>query len=500
MPRRGLRTVGVCVFGVLLLGFVAAASDVPTAEDVYVTVLRDVTERFVLSAEDSAIVPLDPVVHPLRFLIVDGPTHGAILGDLTDVAYAGPHRATVELDYVPAAGYAGSDEISFVAIDPFGNTSAAAVVRIAVVVERATGVLAGVWDAEWTINVQSAAITAFTQRLTEAYRIGTFVLKGIAEFQMESTGGPTAIWFDALRFESEAVVGAVRAKATLAFDPKEASASELFDYLLTNVGADFLGVSLSHTLFLTRPQTESYQTLAVRGAVGDVGFSNTVRFGLAEDCGFAFSRDDVQATWMWCDAALRATAGFTSAGFENATASALGIPVPRFSWLPGDVTADVTLTFKPTEKTVSVGADWVPGAIGCVRVLGELATGAHESVIDHAAIYGLVLECDVAPYVHVKSATSFDPAKNATVIGQVDYFESLALSGDLGSCCGVPGVWSAVTYFRTGSSQLFDWGMTVLKADVGVSEHFSMRFDFAVRSGELGDPLSELTIGWTARW
>ncbi len=86
------------------------------------------------------------------------------------------------------------------------------------------------------------------------------------------------------------------------------------------------------------------------------------------------------------------------------------------------------------------------------------------------------------------------------MIGQVDYSESLALSGDLGSCCGVPGAWSAVTYFRTGSSQLFDWGMTVLKADVGVSEHFSVRFDLAVRSGELGDPVSEFTIGWTARW
>jgi hypothetical protein len=57
-----------------------------------------------------------------------------------------------------------------------------------------------------------------------------------------------------------------------------------------------------------------------------------------------------------------------------------------------------------------------------------------------------------------------------------------------------------VTYFRTASSQLFDWGMTVLKADVGISEHWSLRFDLAIRSGELGDPVSEFTIGWTARW
>jgi hypothetical protein len=483
-----------------VLVIAASASDRPMVGDVYVTALRDTPQTFVVVAQDSAIDPLHPSAHPLRFVLLGGPSHGVLSGDLTAVVVDPPHEARVALTYIPAVGYVGRDAMTLVAVDGFGNTSEPATMEVSVIAERAPGVLAGAWDAEWTIDVQSAAITAFSQRLTEVYRVGMFLLTGIAEFQMESTGGPMAIQFDALRFESEAAVGPLRVKATLAFDPKESSASELFDYLLTHVGADLFDISLSHTLFLTRPQTESYQTLIVGGAVGDVTLTNTVRLDLGEDCGFAFSRDDLQATWAWCGAALRVAAGVTSAGFESATVGAQGIPIPRFSWLPGDVTADVVLTFRPTAKTVSAGVDWDPGIVGCVRILGELATGAGSGVVDQAVLYGLVLECDVTPFVHVKSATSFDLSKNATVTGQVDYFESLALSGDLESCCGVPGTWSAVTYFRSPSSQLFDWGMTVMKADIGISEHFSVRFDLAVRSGELGDPLSEFTIGWTARW
>ncbi len=498
--RQLLRAGALSLVAAFAFAIAVSASDRPIVEDVYVTALRDTPQTFILAAEDPAIDPLNPSAHPLRFVLLDGPAHGVLSGDLAGVTVEPPHGARVTLTYVPAVGYVGRDAVTVVAVDGSGNTSEPAAIEVRVIAERAAGLLAGAWDAEWTINIQSAAITAFTQRLTEVYRVGTLVLKGIAEFQMESTGGAMAIQFDALRFESEAAVGVARAKATLAFDPKESSAPELFDYFLSNVSADLFGVSLSHTLFLTRPRTESYQTLVVGGAVGDVAFSNTVRFDLGEDCGFAFSRDDLQAAWAWCDAALRVAAGFSNAGFESATVGALGIPVPRFSWLPGDVTADVGLTFAPTEKTVSVGLDWDPGVVGCVRVFGGLTTGVGPGVVEGAVLYGLVVECDVTPAVRVKSATSFDLAKNATVTGQVDYFESLALSGDLESCCGVPGTWSAVTYFRASSSQLFDWGMTVLKADVGISQHLSVRFDLAVRSGELGDPVSEFTIGWTARW
>ncbi len=498
--RRLLRAGALGLVAAFAFVIAASASDRPVVDDVYVTARQDTPQTFVLAAEDPAIDPLHPGAHALRFVLLDGPAHGVLSGDLAGVAIEPPHEARTTLTYVPAVGYVGRDAMTAVAVDGLGNTSEPATVEVDVVAVRPAGLLAGAWDAEWTINVQSAAITAFTQRLTEVYRIGTLVLKGIAEFQMESTGGPMAVQFDALRFESEAAVGVVRAKATLAFDPKESPASELFDYFLTNVSADLFGVSLAHTLFLTRPRTESYQMLTVGGAVGDVVLSNTARFDLGEDCGFTFSRDDLQATWSWCDAALRVTAGFTSTGFEAATVSALGIPVPQFSWLPGDVTADVAFTFRPTEKTVSVGIDWDPGAIGCLRVLGELASGAGLGVVDHAVLYGLVLECDVTPFVHVRSATSFDAAKNGAVTGQIDYFESFAVSGDLESCCDTPGTWSVVTYFRTASSQLFDWGMTVLKADIGISQHLSVRFDLALRSGELGDPVSEFTIGWTARW
>lgn len=494
------RIIWVCLAGAALCALAAAASDRPTVTDLYVDVVRDSAVELLVVAEDSAIDPLAPDAHALRLVLLDGPTHGILIGDLDHPAVEPPHRAVFSLSYVPAAGFIGEDAVTMVAVDGYGNASLPASIELQVLAERPIGRLSGAWDAEWTVDVQTAAITAFSQRLTEVYRVGSFVLKGIAEFQMMSSGGPLEVLFDALRFESEFGVGAVRAKATVAFDPKKGAGPDLFDYLLTRAGADVFGVSFDHALFLTRPQTESYQTLAISGTVGGVALSGTTRFDLGADCGFAFSRSDIAATWTWCDATLRASAALTGAGFQSATLSALEIPVPRTSWLPGDVTADVALTFRPSEKSVAVGLDWDPGIVGCAGILGELSTGIGVGSIDRALIYGLLFECNVTPAVRVRSATSLEPSKNSAVTGQVDYFELISVSGDLASCCGIPGAWSVATYFRTGSLQLFDWGMTVLKADVGVSEHWSLRLDVALRSGELGDPVSEFTIGWTARW
>lgn len=183
------------------------------------------------------------------------------------------------------------------------------------------------------------------------------------------------------------------------------------------------------------------------------------------------------------------------------TLTGSGLGIPAFSWLPTGITLDAALTFAANSKPPAVSLDWKPLRGTCVSLFGELDTaGATDTTVDEIVLYGLVVDCQIAEGVRVRSATLFDPAKSATVTGQIDYFESLVLSGDLALCCCVPGLWSAATYFRSGSGQLSDWGMTLLKAVVVVSDHLSVRLTAAFRSGEPGDPVSELTIGWTACW
>ena len=119
--------------------------------------------------------------------------------------------------------------------------------------------------------------------------------------------------------------------------------------------------------------------------------------------------------------------------------------------------------------------------------------------VDGFTIYGLRLECGIGG-VKVVSATSLDPAKNAVLTGQSDYFEVLRASGTLTGCCGAPGSWGVATYFHAGADQLFDWGMTTGRFDLALNDRVTADFMLVSRSGELGDPRVELSLGFVVRW
>ena len=161
-------------------------------------------------------------------------------------------------------------------------------------------------------------------------------------------------------------------------------------------------------------------------------------------------------------------------------------------------------------KSLSASTYWRPGAVNCIKLLAKFdlsgpavspVTG--NTVFESIHIYGLKLECDIpSAYGNVRfvSATSFGSSYNSTVTGQTDYFEMFRFSGPLLACCGYPGSWSVATYFNAGSAMLFDWGMTVIRADVVLSDHFNFSFETAFRSGMFGDPKLELSVGWMTRW
>jgi len=493
MRLRGISGVGLLV---MLLGCVAFGNVVPTMEDQYVTTVQDTAVTFTLRAQDEDIDPLDPGGHPMRFVILDGPTHGVLIGDLAEIRYVGPHDALVEVTYVPATGFVGIDYVTITVIDPFDETaSGTTTIQIVVERERRIGSFSGSWDTSLTFNVQTFSVTAFRTKLTEVYRIGQFVVKGIANWKY----GTADLIFDSLRFQADFPLGdMLKVSSTLAFDP---NGSSLFDYWRTTTSFSLFDISFNHTFYLTDPQTDSYQTIVVRGSVGDVRYSNTVTFDMNEEYSFCFSRENLSLSWMWCDLQVNSTLSITDGGFQSITLSASDYPIPSLVVPHFGLYLDLSLSFTPTSKALTPTFKLKTAWIDCIQLLTELDTsGASNTSIDGFSIYGIKLQQTLPDGIRIQMATSFDSAKNSSVTGQSDYFELFLLSGTTTSCCGVPGTWSVATYFACSSAELFDWGMTLFKLDMGLTNEFSASTEIAIRSGTFNEPTLELTFGWTARW
>ncbi|MGB2984065.1 MAG: Ig-like domain-containing protein [Candidatus Bipolaricaulia bacterium] len=505
-----LRGVCVAVFLIVAGSLTVWANVAPTMDDQYVVTVQNVPVTFDLRAEDADIDPLDPASEQLRFVILEGPSNGILVGDLEDVHYEDPHFGIVELTYMPAAGYAGTDIVVASVVDQHGvAASGTTTIEIDVASQRAEGLLSGNWNTEVTFDVQTGEFTVFRTQLTEVYRIDHFTMKGIVDWKMQTVGGSKTFIFDALRFVTDVTLGEFDISSTLVFDPEATGpAANLFDYWRTTTNVALLGLNFAHTAYITLPQTSSFQTIYVQGGFSGVSVSSMLRIELDDDCNFFLARNDTFLAWRYCDISLRATLGMTGNGFERAVFTAAGIPVPSVGGLPQDVELDVSVTLELEKKSLSAQLGWSPDWFGCIRLMAELVTVADSfaggSVISERVtelnIYGIKIECEIPPGVNFVSATSLHKDYNSRMTGLTDYFEVIRLAGDLVGCCGVPGYWGISTYFCASSTFLMDWGMTIASFDIGMSEQFSFSFDLVMRSGELGDPTSEITVGWIARW
>ncbi|MBU0595282.1 hypothetical protein KJ567_01185, partial [Candidatus Bipolaricaulota bacterium] len=148
--RRGLWVAGLLA---VLTSLAVFANTAPTMEDQYARTVEDTSVVIEIRAEDVDIDPTVPSGHPMRFMLLDGPTHGVLVGDLTDVKYRPEHTVYVELTYVPAEGFVGTDLITVMVIDPFDETAQGAVtIQIEVEERRAQGLLSGNWTAQFTYD------------------------------------------------------------------------------------------------------------------------------------------------------------------------------------------------------------------------------------------------------------------------------------------------------------------------------------------------------------
>ncbi len=376
------------------------------------------------------------------------------------------------------------------------TASGTTTIQIDVEEQWLVGLLSGSWDTSLTFNVQTFSVSAFRTQLTEVYRIRQLVVQGIATWEY-GTADPI---FDSLRFQADFPLGdMIKISSTLAFDP---NGSPLFDYWCTTTSFSLFDTSFNHTFYLTTDlQTDSYQTLTAWGTVGNVRYSNTVTFDMNEDYGFCFSRENLSLSWMWCDLQVSSTVSITDEGFQSVTLSASDYPIPGLVLPNLGLYLDLVLRFTPDEKTLIPTFRLKTAWIDCIQLLTKLETsGDLDTSINGFSIYGIKLKQALGDGITIQMATSFDDTKNSSVTGQSDYFELFLLSGTTTSCCGAPGMWSVATYFACSSTQLFDWGMTLFRLDIGLTDQFSASTEIAIRSGTFNEPTLELTFGWTARW
>lgn len=499
MRLRGLLIVGLVV---ATLGCTVLGNNVPMMEDLQIRTVQDRPVTFILRAHDSDIDPADAGAHPLRFVVLEGPNHGVLIGDLTNVRYEAPHTGYVEITYFPTGGFTGIDFVVITVIDPLNErATGTTTIQIDAVERRHTELLSGIWETAMTFNAQPAALTAFRTRLTTVYRTvsqaRSLVLQGSAGWKFDAGGG---LIFDRLRLRGDLSINGLSVGSMLEFDPEAGSVVDLLDHWRTTTRFVLFDVGLDHTLYLTPSPSTAYQQMVAQGRINGVDITNTLTLGFDAEWGVIFSQNAVHASGMWCDLQIRSSLSLLRTGFHRWSLTIDDFPIPGFVRPQFGLYIDLALSFTTTEKVLAPTLILRTAWVDCIRLLTELKTGMSGMEFAEVSIYGIRFTQTLPGGIRLRKAAAFDPNKNAAVTGQTDYFAVVSLSGQTASCCGGTDGWGVTTYFETGGATLFDWGMTVFDLNLRMSDMFSLSTEAAVRSGTFGDSLLELTIGWEVLW
>jgi len=462
---------------------VASVNDVPVLEDNLFATEADTSVTITLRATDPELDTFYPEDDLLTFAIINGPSHGTIDGDLTQLTYETPHTAIVTLTYTPDTSFSGDDNTTFSVTDIDGTTSTAQI-HIKVGVPPEVGLLSGRWTGSFTFDGQSFSFTAFTTSIAAVYQIGSFRTQATATWSMDS--------FTSLSFNTSFPLGELSITSSLSFNPM---GPDYFRYWQTTTRSTLFDFNLAHTFYLAANQTDSYTLFVATWQIDDMSVTSTTRLtGL----NFCFASENVTARWTWadCDIDIDAQLSITQQGFDYFAFTMRDIPI-----LPTDVIGfgiflrvktTFTLTSKDLDATIYCQTDW----LDCFRVLCEVIGGDGLS-IDGVSLYGLQFQTTFPGGVSVRDDTAFAEEKNASLTGYSEYFERFSLSGPTESCCGAPGSWDIRTYFQCTSTTLFDWGMTSISATEVLSDNvrFSFGFDFRATA-----PIWQITIGWQVNW
>lgn len=462
---------------------VESVNDAPQAVDDRVTSPQDTPVSLTFQAFDIDLDPVFPQNHPLTFALLEGPGHGTITGDLYAVLYRPLHTGFVEVTYIPAAGFVGADSITFSVTDIVG-ASAYGVVRVDIGQRPPViGVLWGTWEMVTTLSEQTPALTV-DSTLHCFYRIGTVCLQGAV--------GWASFSYSPLSFTIDTPLGEeVAITSTLVFDVN----GSCFDYWKNTVSFSMLGVRVMHITYLPHDIVSAYYQIVADWSWDHLTFTSRSRF---KGMQFAFDEEELRVSREWRTYGSKIDAELTlddEAGFDHFSLAIRGVPILYLDH--GNLGIDLSLetTWTLSGKTLSAVFTCESEWIDCLKLLYEAVEG--EVPLPDISLYGMQLQTTFSEGIALAIDASFVEEQNALVTGYSKYCEVWKLSAPILSSYTVPGRWQVATYFQSGSSAIFDWGLTTFTLDLALISQFTVSLEVRT-SSEI--PYWRFTLGWKLSW
>ncbi len=334
------------------------------------------------------------------------------------------------------------------------------------IAQNAEPVLGGFFETEILVT-QTQSLTVKSISLNAFLKIGDWLTTMDAKF--------TDSQFDTLTFYTSGALGQLTLNSSLAFNPSTLT----FVSWQSGTAFNLLDLAVSDVLYVTLPQTSSYNLLTLSGTAQGISFQGTFKTGI---CPLCFWEGSLCASWLWdvCGANLQACIQASDAGFKSLSASMTNF-APFGDVLGIETILDTAISFTAEEKTFSPTLRFVPDWEICVdlELLGEISVSGVPIEVSTMLLYGLVGECTFSNGVTFTYAESLDPAKNSTVTGKADYWEVFRLSGPLRSCCEDEGSFEIAAYFGGNPpppSSLFGVGLIAGSFDLRLMDQFGVVF------------------------
>lgn len=297
----------------------------------------------------------------------------------------------------------------------------------------------------------------------------------ICTFSAQIQAGFTEAVFDRFSIQAAGAVGTIDLSSTLTMNPADGS----FESWQNGVAFSVLTVDFVDTMYITQPQTASYNQFVASGSVGDCSFQINTKSGTSPFCFQA-----ANACFGWptglCGASANACTLFTDEGFDNLTLSLsdlLWYEAPSGLRALLDATFTFTTDVKIAELAARLDTDW--GICPGIEAIVDVSTSFPPLSIDGIDLRGLIFELQIGN-ITASLAESLDAAYDSSVTGRSGAAERFRLEGILEGCCASPGSFSVDTYFERNpgvGAFLFNWYRTEISYDLPL-------FDKLTISGE----------------
>ncbi|MBN1859057.1 hypothetical protein JW848_07630 [Candidatus Bipolaricaulota bacterium] len=317
----------------------------------------------------------------------------------------------------------------------------------------------------------------------------------ICSFSAQVQAGFTEGVFDQFAVQAAGPLGVLDLSSTLTLNPSGGS----FESWQGGVAFSVLTVDIVDTLYITLPQTASYNQFVASGSVGDCSFQFNTKMSTSPTCFQA-----ANACFGWptslCGATANACTLFTDEGFDNFTIS-LGDLLWYESPTGLRALLDATFTFTTDVKIVDVAArldtDW--GICPGVEAIVDLSSSTFPLIVDGIDIQGLIFELQIGD-VTASFAESLDEASDSSVTGKSGAAERFGIAAVLGGCCGSPGSFTMDTYFERDpgvGASLFNWFRTEIGYELPLFDKLTVGGDawYAAASPVWGGSIT-ISFNW----